>query len=511
MKFQFRTVLSAGFFGSFLLLSACGEKEFRFDPVTESCKNKEGVSGYNEGSEGECGHLVDADLSRQDFSGEDFRGFKGENLKLQDANFDEADLRAANISASSISFSTYRGAQLQNAMIRSSASKVRFLYDSFQGARLSPDTVFFPFHFETVVEAGARLTDVASYEVPRVSSGREIRTRLDPRMSETESQIIRHDLMSFGKYAIEARENGYFHQFFGGRSQQAVIDYIDESVGRIYRNQSGVRAAEGAIASNDSTRVLWDQPKKMIDYIEAISNSGWSSGVKGDVYNQLFYNEIDGEIPQALDVLGLGSTHMDAGYLSMSMRVPYRLSILVHEGRHSYCQLGKDYPQDFAVKYKTDRSAFNAESFGLLDEVIALKQKGLGHATYYAEMDVLKKRLTAARAQQEALDTNFHERMRKEPLCGHVHVACPDDFEIKELRRKDACENIQWGAYFVQGIYSNELAHNCTNCREIDRQTALATAVDSFYRILNLKKIISGSSLQLNSLEIPSAPRRDSI
>lgn len=64
--------------------------------------------------------------------------------------------------------------------------------------------------------------------------------------------------------------------------------------------------------------------------------------------------------------------------------------------------------------------------------------------------------------------------------CGHVHTFCPSGDFAGEL----ACDSQPWGAYAVGGIHSLAVARSCTNCSAEQKAVALATAIDSFSRLL---------------------------
>jgi len=144
-----------------------------------------------------------------------------------------------------------------------------------------------------------------------------------------------------------------------------------------------------------------------------------------------------GNLTVPVDSSRVGIIQLGAGYLarrvgSTVIDTMYRTGTLIHEGRHSDCTGGLKY------------SDYERMRLGLMPE---------GHA------------------------------------CGHLHKECPLDHDMAGLK---ACDGHAWGAYAIEGVYSSGMAKNCTSCSESEKQSALASATESFSRVLVLDDMLAG-------------------
>lgn len=260
--------------------------------------------------------------------------------------------------------------------------------------------------------------------------------KLDPSLTSQETTLIRSDINRIISYGIEAKEGDFYQIIFGGRDSTAALRFLDERVN--YVIGENVDFADRIREDRSGTQrinALSDETEKAVTMASNIGTALWmieATNPQLPIAVQLGTKTIPINSPRiGLVQLGAGYT-MEETKMGALITPAIRIGTLIHESRHSDCTGGLD--------------------------------------------------LSTVRQLLEGTLTEG-------ALCGHLHATCPADHDLAGL---PGCDAQPWGAYAVEAFFSREIALNCKNCTELERQQALMATVDSFSRVLILPEMIAG-------------------
>jgi hypothetical protein len=255
-----------------------------------------------------------------------------------------------------------------------------------------------------------------------------LKMKLDPSLSEDERNLLREDAQFLLSRSMTAPSGSLFDQIFGGQSTQFVGYYLDERVN--YFLSKSVRF---------QSRVSTDYIKDFLTFNQVYtvaSNIGTAIWLVSEAAEQnLIFTLGDIKIPvlsTRVGIVQLGKGYTVKNINGKPVDSVVRSNTLVHEARHSDCTGGLK---------ETDKAR--------------LKQ---------GQIPVGKE-------------------------CGHIHVVCPAGHDLAGF---PGCDSHAWGAYSVDAVYASAIATLCQNCSELQKQVALASAAESFSRVLVLEDMIAG-------------------
>lgn len=283
----------------------------------------------------------------------------------------------------------------------------------------------------------------------------------------TPKDLYAADIQNISKmtYTKSSSEHSYFssafRNVFGGNNTEVVVNYLKERV-RVALNESDL---EDAKISSDRplTYVEWMSDGQNLHNedneksVTIASNLGAAYAMIGRV-NATVPTLITraGSFPIASTRAGIISLskHYAPTYKIQGNNLPHpllaRLSIIVHEGRHSDCTGG--FPADHVMKAQAAQS---------IDDFIA--------------------KINVPQAQ-----------------CSHMHVKCPAGSQLEGIY---ACDKSVWNAYGVQAIYLFNAAINSNmNPQEMEQiENHIGSAL---YRIpVNFKMLMQTTSPDMSHTE----------
>lgn len=275
--------------------------------------------------------------------------------------------------------------------------------------------------------------------------------KLDPSLTGSERRLLKSDIQSMLTYRVsggaadlkdpagEAMARlvdrpGWYEKVFGGASGLQALRFMDERVNYVVSSRV-----------NDKFRLFVDQAHREEESDSSglqivAANFGMSFWFESQVREIPLGYQV-GDLRVRLDSPRVGLIKIYPGYTQTisadgtPITSVFRTSTLVHEARHSDCSGG--------LKRSTLASA---RATGMIPE------EGLS--------------------------------------CGHFHITCPPGSLYAGAA--GACDGKAWGAYAIGGIYAAQIANQCTNCSELERQQALLDAADEFSRVTVLKEMVLG-------------------
>jgi hypothetical protein len=81
------------------------------------------------------------------------------------------------------------------------------------------------------------------------------------------------------------------------------------------------------------------------------------------------------------------------------------------------------------------------------------------------------------------------DEMIENSKCGYMHSICPKGHQYEGYY---ACDDMAWGAYSVEAVYTAFVDKSCGNCTEAEKQVALAGAIDALSRVMVADDMLAG-------------------
>ncbi|MCC7443034.1 MAG: hypothetical protein IT285_15480 [Bdellovibrionales bacterium] len=252
-----------------------------------------------------------------------------------------------------------------------------------------------------------------------------------------ERKLVAQDLLRVSKLRIEADETGgladrWFNPIFGGDRSADVMRYLRERLRVVLPGDGDV--SDLLRVANRPARI--HVPGKMREpallmAVNAGVNLWWTAELLWAEKRDRLYLDLGRGRVLAVRASRDGIIQLGAGYSDRMYRMD-RMATLIHEARHSDCVGGLS--REDLRRVKEDQPPRNEQ-------------------------------------------------------CGNLHAPCPEGHAFAGM---PACDAIPWGAYAVEGVYLNRVAKGCLNCKELDRQAALAGAADRFSRVFEASALLRG-------------------
>jgi len=282
--------------------------------------------------------------------------------------------------------------------------------------------------------------------IPSAVSYRGVQAKLDPQLTPSEKEALKMDIGRFLEVDVAMPAHSLSGMTFQGESLDAVISFIDERVHYVLSSTSKVedRLYKASLKSSSATAITGAMNVGTAYFFESLGL------LQSKGYFAVF-RAFDGTMVPVLSsrvgIVQLGDLYRSEAFLASKELSLMRMSILVHEARHSDCTGG-------------------------------LTQSDLSQL--------------AAGARPESKS------------CGHSHVVCPAGHKLQGLY---GCEIQPWGAYFTGAAFSGALAETCEGCTESEKQIALIDHYESLSRIRpsTLKAMTDGS------LGVPDMSHREVV
>lgn len=452
MRWMTMSILSA-----LMVTASCGKKSssddsgaFAWDSSKRECRNGS-AAGFNEGVIGDCGMIRDRDLSGQDFKGKTFRGAYFVDVRADNADFTGVDFTGSRFTRASFQAAKLTSADLSYTRLENS----NFNRSDLRNASLYSENKRQVAAIISTTFKGAKInsrTTMKSYLNDALALGFE--------MDEGSGSGL--TLSEFGSNITTGTPSGPLSV---GLQSRVYADMRELKNLKIKSTDARFNQIFGGGDADAVVRYMNERVKYI--YYDTSDKISQETGVNAynvdvnwwrSIYNDyltakgigsgtpatIFSVKVNGKEVK-LDGPRRGLMGIGMGYMDMRNNPMIRLGTLVHEARHSDCT---------ALPPFEDVKGF----------------------LYQDNYDV------------------------KTPTCNHHHVNCPAGHD---LEGKPACDNHAWGAYSVAMVFGETVYHDCAECSEEDKQSALAKAMDSKTRVLVLDSMLNGSlgSPNMNSLK----------
>ena len=295
-------------------------------------------------------------------------------------------------------------------------------------------------------------------------------------LSATERSAMESDLKRIGEMQFSGFANTNagkrFSQIFGGSSAASVVNFLNQRVTYIvsarfdYKSNLGIfrkevqdskpldvasiagrvdaieRASERSSSRTQSTTVAQNLGFDML--YQTIANVWQGTATANEIYLKIDGDKVAANSTRAgVMQLGEGFSLDDADKI-------FRITTYIHEARHSDCTGGLSHTN----------------------------QNTIATAQHAADLDSLFPSDASIAAGTE--------------VCAHIHSLCPDTLpggaphpykKVLDSSTGDygpyACDKTYFGAYMVEGVYSQAVFANCTNCTEAEVSEADAIITDA--------------------------------
>lgn len=448
---------------------------FRYNATKNECQNKNGDHGTNLGLM-ECGQLLGKKFESLVIEGKNLNGIYFDKCTFNKMSFLRTTLNGAVFHDSQIQDSVFKNVELKGAQIVLSDKKACPKKTEFQNILIDSKTYLPCFEYSS-------LSLLSSGQAKYVPFSGAHKTHLQFLKSGFHyAQIVKDDLLRVSneelfkfspkkvKDVFNVRIRGTLKRYFQKHLDTVALDFEKNLRQRFSKanNNSGLETA-----AYNSTNRLFFNFQLLLDQLDSSKNY-YMNYVKQFLTDYNFLINVNGGQSSLLNKI-LNATSLmfltPSYFNDISLG---KMSILVHESRHSACYVTAEADFQHLENLKSD--------------AITSKKKLLKAQKNASKIGITKAKQDFSKyINQFLVHRNF---LRTSSVCGHAHATCNSKTDYEGAVA--ACDNVEWGAYWAVGYFNKVFFDHCEDCSFFEKQMALVASADSFSRVHNLENYVNG-------------------